>query len=71
MGDLIFSNLIYRDQLDIKYNCYDYKNFMKWNLSWLFLQSNWKPLSQKTASPYKVFTDQNGYRFSGKKINQR
>lgn len=70
IGDLIFSNLIYRNQLDIKYNCYDYKNFNYENEIFhdYFLESNCEATeSQKTASPYKVFTDQDGYRFSGKK----
>ena len=70
LGDLIFSNLIYKDKLNIKYNCYEYKNFTynKEIFHDYFLQKNCKATeSQKTAAPYKVFTDQDGYRFAGKK----
>ena len=68
--DLIFSNYIYKKELSLKYDCFNYKNYT-------FNKSNYYDYSllenciavekQSTVEPYKVFTDSNGYRFSGKK----
>ena len=68
IGDLIFSNLIYKDKLNIRYNCYEYKN-IEYNdqifHDYSLLKNCEATESQKTAAPYKVLIDQEGYRFSG------
>jgi len=69
-GDLIFSNFIYNDGINIKYNCFEYKNYVFNNESFhdYYLQKNCTATeTQRMVVPYKVFTDQNGYRYSGKK----
>ena len=66
----IYNHRKLKDKLNIKYNCYEYKNFTynKEIFHDYFLQKNCKATeSQKTSALYKVFTDQDGYRFAGKK----
>ena len=74
VGDLIFSNFIYKDKLDIRYNCYEYKNIIyndKTYHDYFFIKNCEATESQKTAAPYKVLIDQDGYRFSGnKRLNE-
>jgi|TARA_B110000971_G_scaffold86811_1_gene89188 hypothetical protein len=70
VGDLIFSNFIYKKDVNIKYNCFEYKNYLLKEDSYhdYYLQKNCIATErQRTVLPYKVFTDQDGYRFSGKK----
>jgi hypothetical protein len=69
-GDLIFSNFIYKNNINIKYNCFEYKNYLFKNNSYhdyYFQKKCTATERQRTVSPYKVFTDDDGYRFSGKK----
>jgi hypothetical protein len=69
-GDLIFSHFIYKKDINIKYNCFEYKNYIFNDESFhdYHLQKNCSATeSQRTVIPYKVFTDHYGYRYSGKK----
>jgi len=69
-GDLIFSHFIYKKDINIKYNCFEYKNYIFNDESFhdYHLQKNCTATeSQRTVIPYKVFTDHYGYRYSGKK----
>ena len=68
LGDVIFSNLIYKDRLNIRYNCYEYKNIFyneQTYHDYSFLKNCEATETQKTVAPYKVLTDEYGYRFSG------
>ena len=70
IGDLIFSNLIFKDKLNIRYDCYEYKNITYDNQTYhdyKLIKNCEATESQKTAAPYKVFIDNEGYRFSGNK----
>ena len=70
VGDLIFSNFIYKKDINIKYNCFEYKNYLFKNNSYhdyYFQKKCTATEKQRTVLPYKVFTDDDGYRFSGKK----
>ena len=70
IGDLIFSNYIYKKDVNIKYNCYEYKNYFFNQETYHdhYLEKNCKATEkQRTVIPYKVFTDKDGYRYSGKK----
>ncbi len=59
--DIVYSNFFYKS--DLKYNCYKYTN------NFHFLQKNCKAKEKwiKKAVAYNVFTDENGFRFSGLK----
>ena len=68
--DLIFSNYIYKEKLDLKYDCFDYKNhtFKEQDYHDYKLLKNCKAIEkQRTVKPYKVYTDENGYRYSKRK----
>ena len=70
VGDLFFSNFIYKEDANIKYNCFEYKNYLFKDESYhdYYLQKNCIATErQRTVVPYKVFTDKDGYRYSGKK----
>ena len=70
VGDLVFSNYIYKKDTNIKYNCFEYKNYLYKKESYhdYYLQRNCIATErQRTVVPYKVFTDQDGYRYSGQK----
>ena len=70
IGDLLFSNFIYKKDVNIKYNCFAYKNYIFNEDSYhdYYFQKNCIATEkQRTVVPYKVFTDRDGYRFSGKK----
>ena len=70
ISDLIFSNFIYKEDLNLKYDCFNYKNYNFNNVDYhdYDLLKNCKAVEkQRTVKPYKVLTDKNGYRFSGKK----
>ena len=70
IGDLLFSNFIYKKDVNIKYNCFEYKNYIFKEDSYhdYYFQKNCIATEkQRTVVPYKVFTDRDGYRFSGKK----
>lgn len=68
ISDLIFSNFIYKKKINLRYDCYEYidhnlngKYFLDYKL-----QKNCVAFEkQRTVSPYKVITDENGYRYSG------
>ena len=67
--DFIFSNFIYKKKINIRYDCYEYIDH---NLNGEYfldykLQKNCTAFEkQRTVSLYKVITDENGYRYSGK-----
>jgi len=68
LGDFIFSN--FTDIGKINYNCFQYFNLdhKKNKFHYYDLKKNCSATeSQRTVSPYKVFIDNNGYRYSGKK----
>ena len=70
--DLIFSNYIYKEKLDLKYDCFEYKNhtFNEQDYHDYRLLKNCEAIEkQRTVKPYKVYTDESGYRYS-KKIRQ-
>ena len=74
IGDLIFSNLIFRDKFNIRYDCYEYENITYDNQTYhdyKLIKNCEATESQKTAAPYKVFTDNEGYRFSGNKRSKK
>ena len=61
IGDVLFSNFIYKK--DVQNNCYKYTEYfhhLKKNCS---AKEKWL----KNSLSYDVYTDENGYRFSGKK----
>ncbi len=63
IGDIIFSNFVYKKEL--KHNCYNYsKNFF-----YLHKNCNAKEKWVRQVKSYKVLTDENGFRFSGKHNN--
>ena len=68
LGDLIYSN--FGSIKDVNYNCFQYYNLLSEQKKYHYynLKKNCTATeSQKTVVPYKVFTDGNGYRYSGKK----
>tara|TARA_B110000967_G_C18862057_1_gene550556 strand:+ start:75 stop:1193 length:1119 start_codon:yes stop_codon:yes gene_type:complete len=69
IGDLIFSHYIYKEKVEIRYNCFDYKSY-KFNKEdyhdYNLLKNCNATEKQRTVIPYKVYTDKDGYRFSGK-----
>ena len=68
LGDLIFSN--FTNLGKINYNCFQYFNLNHNNEKFHYynLKNDCIAMeSQRTVSPYKVFIDSNGYRYSGKK----
>jgi len=70
IGDLIYSNFTKAGKID--YNCFQYfdLNYNQKDYHYYNLKKNCVATeSQRTVSPYKVFTDSNGYRYSGKKRN--
>ncbi len=70
LSDLIFSNYIFKKELNLKYDCFDYKNYTfnnKYYYDYKLLKNCKAIEKQRTVKPYKVLTDHNGYRFSGKK----
>ena len=70
IGDLIFSNFIFKDKFNIRYDCYEYENIKYDNQTYhdyKLIKNCEATESQKTAAPYKVLTDNDGYRFSGNK----
>ena len=70
IGDLIFSNFIFKDKFNIRYDCYEYENITYDNQTYhdyKLIKNCEATESQKTAAPYKVLTDNEGYRFSGNK----
>ena len=67
--DLIFSNFIYKEKLNLRYDCFDYKNYSFNNIDYHDYRLSKKCVAtekQRTVKPYKVFTDDNGYRYSKK-----
>ena len=73
IGDLIFSNFIYKKDTNIKYDCFEYKNYLFEEESYhdYYFQKNCVATeTQRTVAPYKVFTDKDGYRYSGRKRQQ-
>jgi len=69
-ADIIFSNYIFKKELSLKYDCFNYRNYSFNNIDYhdYNLSNNCIAVEkQRTVEPYKVLTDHNGYRFSGKK----
>ena len=67
--DLIFSNFIFKEKLNLRYDCFDYKNYSFNNIDYHDYRLSKKCVAtekQRTVKPYKVFTDDNGYRYSKK-----
>ena len=67
--DLIFSNFIYKEKLNLRYDCFDYKNYSFNNIDYhdyKLLKKCVATEKQRTVKPYKVYTDDNGYRYSKK-----
>jgi len=67
--DLIFSNFIYKEKLNLRYDCFDYKNYSFNNIDYhdyKLLKRCMATEKQRTVKPYKVYTDDNGYRYSKK-----
>ena len=63
-GDILFSNFVYKK--DFRHNCYKYlKNFYHLEKD-CYAKEKWV----KNVKSYDVYTDENGFRFSGKKINR-
>jgi len=72
IADLLFSNLFYKEKVGIRYDCFEYKYHMYEEIGYhdYYLAKNCNATeTQRTVIPYKVFTDQNGYRYSGKKYS--
>ena len=70
ISDLIFSNFIYKEDLNLKYDCFNYKNYNFNNVDYHdydLLKNCEATEKQRTVEPYQVLTDKDGYRFSGKK----
>jgi len=70
--DFIFSNYIFKEKLDLKYDCFEYKNYIFKGQDYhdYRLLKNCEAIEkQRTVKPYKVYTDENGYRYS-KKVRQ-
>ena len=68
-----FSNFIFKEQTGIRYDCFEYKYYTHNQIGYndYYLNKNCNATeTQRTVVPYKVITDQNGYRFSGKKRSQ-
>jgi hypothetical protein len=68
--DFIFSNYIFKEKLDLKYDCFEYKNhiFKGQDYHDYRLLKNCEAIEkQRTVKPYKVYTDENGYRYSKRK----
>jgi len=67
--DILFSNFIYKKELKIRYDCFSYKNYSfndnEYN-DYELLKNCVATEKQRTVVPYTVYTDINGYRYSGK-----
>jgi len=63
ISDILFSNFIYKK--DIQSNCYKYTE----NFHYLKKNCHAKEKWLKNALSYNVYTDHNGFRFSGKKTD--
>ena len=67
--DLIFSNFIYKEKLNLRYDCFDYKNYSFNDIDYhdyRLLKKCEATEKQRTVKPYKVYTDDKGYRYSKK-----
>ena len=63
ISDILFSNFIYKK--DIQSNCYKYTE----NFHYLKKNCHAKEKWLKNTLSYDVYTDDNGFRFSGKEVN--
>ncbi len=61
VGDIIFSNFIYKK--DFNHNCYTYTKDFFYLTKNCYAKEKWV----RNVNSYDVYTDSNGYRFSGKK----
>ena len=71
IGDITYSNLTKDEK--IQYDCFHYKNVNFNNKAYhdYYLKKNCTATEkQRTVLPYKVYTDKDGYRYSGKKRNE-
>lgn len=72
IADLLFSNFFYKEKNGIRYDCFKYEYYKYKEIGYhdYYLDKNCKATeTQRTVVPYKVYTDQNGYRFSGQKYS--
>ncbi len=56
--------------MDLKYDCFDYKNYFLKDIyfhDYRLLKNCEAIEKQRTVKPYKVYTDENGYRYSKRK----
>jgi hypothetical protein len=65
IGDILFSNFIYKK--DIKNNCYEYTEYFHYLKKNCHAKEKWL----KNSLSYDVYTDENGFRYSGKKNNNQ
>lgn len=61
VGDILFSNLIYKKE--VQGNCYKYTEYFHYLKKNCYAKEKWL----KYSTSYDVYTDENGYRFNGKK----
>jgi len=61
VGDIVFSNFIYKK--DFNHNCYTYIKDFFYLTKNCYAKEKWV----RNVNSYDVYTDHNGYRFSGKK----
>ena len=60
IGDILFSNFIYKDS--VQSNCYKYTEYFHYLKKNCHAKEKWL----KNSLSYEVYTDNNGFRFSGK-----
>jgi len=63
VGDILFSNFVYKK--DVQSNCYKYTEYFHYLKKNCYAKEKWL----KYSLSYDVHTDNNGFRFSGKKNN--
>ena len=64
IGDIFFSNFVYKK--DIKHNCYKYLKDFYYLQKNCYAREKWV----RNVKTYDVYTDDNGFRFSGNKSNK-
>ena len=74
ISDLIFSNFIYKEKLNLRYDCFEYKDYSFNDIDYhdyRLLKNCVATEKQRTVKPYKVYTDEYGYRYSEKIIENK
>ena len=72
-ADLIFSNFIHQEKNKVRYDCFEYKYYTYKEASYsdYYLAKNCIATEkQRTVIPYKVYTDEYGYRYSKKQRSE-